>query len=1056
MSITNHTAQGPRHLRVFLASPGDVARERTLALQVLEELQYEPLLRNKITVETVAWDKPGAGAPMLATLTPQEAIKQGLPKPSECDIVITIFWSRMGTPLPAEYQKSDGSCYLSGTEWEYWDAFQAAKKHGKPHILVYRRTEKVLLDLDDPEFEEKSRQGKLVKQFFESFKHPDGSIGGGWNPYLTPEAFQKDLRLHLQARIQRLVPELQTALPVSGPAQSTKPDLRPATAHYLSYLQDRHQYLSLKGMGLSERVPLQLPLLDLYVPLQARLELPSGETWNRSQLRLAGRVLSEEEQEALTGRLSEPRPVLDLLQQRDGLVILGDPGAGKTTFLKYLTLKLARVDSAELGLGERLPILAPLSGYANALEKNDIRLDDFIADYFHDLGGDLPLKELLTEALERGTALVLLDGLDEVRDNNLRHLVVERVVDFYTLRRKAGNKFVITSRIIGYREVRPVATGLAECTLVDFNDEEITLFVERWTQALEKQAQGDTRLAQTDAERERRELLEAIERNAGVRQLAANPLLLTILALMKRQGVTLPERGVELYEQYVKTLLSTWNRARGLGRPPTKDLDPVQTIKILAPLALWMHETNLGVGLVKQADLCRQLKTLYAQRGDAEPEHSAQQFLEDVRKHAGLLLERGPREYGFIHLTFEEYLAAVAIALRHQGDAKAIAAVLGTHAGETAWHEIALLTVGYVGLIQQMDKIAGDVVETLCMETYGPAGAAVVLAGEAVIDAWPAGVTPASKARVITALVEGLPNADVPAEWRGRAGRALATLGDLRPGVGLREDGLPDLCWVKIPGTAAVRKSNRFPSFKGLKLGESTKRLEIADFELAVYPLTMAQFRPFVERGGYQKDRYWSKTGRQWRNNEKQTKPFLWNDPTWMLANHPVVGVTWYEVEAYCNWLNEQLPPHQKVVRLPTEAEWEWAVRGPEGREYPWGDKWETWRCNSRESRIGRTSAVGCFPGGAANWWLAIQPDSEVVHDLAGNVWEWTASEYSENYSNAAQSVLNANFLDDCLCVLRGGSWYDGSLRLRGAARPKNIPPNWLNLRGFRLARTFP
>jgi hypothetical protein len=74
-----------------LASPGDVADERALALQVLEQLQYDPLLRGRITVETVAWDKPGAGTPMLATLTPQEAIKKGLPTPAECDIVIVIF-----------------------------------------------------------------------------------------------------------------------------------------------------------------------------------------------------------------------------------------------------------------------------------------------------------------------------------------------------------------------------------------------------------------------------------------------------------------------------------------------------------------------------------------------------------------------------------------------------------------------------------------------------------------------------------------------------------------------------------------------------------------------------------------------------------------------------------------------------------------------------------------------------------------------------------------------------------------------------------------------------
>ena len=131
MSTTDHTSHSPRHLRVFLASPGDVADERALALGVLEQLPYDPLLRGRITLETVAWDKPGAGTPMLATMTPQEAIKKDLPTPAECDIVIVIFWSRMGMPLPAEWKKPDGSGYLSGTEWEYLNALEAADSQGR-------------------------------------------------------------------------------------------------------------------------------------------------------------------------------------------------------------------------------------------------------------------------------------------------------------------------------------------------------------------------------------------------------------------------------------------------------------------------------------------------------------------------------------------------------------------------------------------------------------------------------------------------------------------------------------------------------------------------------------------------------------------------------------------------------------------------------------------------------------------------------------------------------------------------------------------------------------
>ena len=103
-----------------------------------------------------------------------------------------------------------------------------------------------------------------------------------------------------------------------------------------------------------------------------------------------------------------------------------------------------------------------------------------------------------------------------------------------------------------------------------------------------------TSAAQVEAEAEKAELLDAVARNQEVRRLASNPLLLTILALMKRQGVSLPERRVELYEQYVRVLLKHWNLARGLDRPPARDLDVVETVRVLAPLALWMHETSSG------------------------------------------------------------------------------------------------------------------------------------------------------------------------------------------------------------------------------------------------------------------------------------------------------------------------------------------------------------------------------------------------------------------------------------------------------------------------------
>src|SRR5262245_16190984 len=103
--------------RVFLSSPGDVNEERRIVLEVLDRLPNRPAFREQVGFRVVAWDKPGADTPMLATMTPQAAIDAGLPKPSECDIVIVIFWSRMGTPFTF-----NGVDYLSGTHYELLDA----------------------------------------------------------------------------------------------------------------------------------------------------------------------------------------------------------------------------------------------------------------------------------------------------------------------------------------------------------------------------------------------------------------------------------------------------------------------------------------------------------------------------------------------------------------------------------------------------------------------------------------------------------------------------------------------------------------------------------------------------------------------------------------------------------------------------------------------------------------------------------------------------------------------------------------------------------------------
>lgn len=193
------TDMPPRHVRVFLSSPGDVADERAAAAAVLEAIPKEPAWRARVTIDVVRWDDPSAPVSMPATFTPQEAINRRLPKPSDCDLTVVIFWSRMGTPL-ADERKPNGSPYLSGTEWEFEDAVGSAKP-----VLLYRKTADVLISYKDPESAEKTRQAQLVDTFFAGFKNSDGSLTRSFTPFATAGEFEKSFRSHVQQELRRLL-----------------------------------------------------------------------------------------------------------------------------------------------------------------------------------------------------------------------------------------------------------------------------------------------------------------------------------------------------------------------------------------------------------------------------------------------------------------------------------------------------------------------------------------------------------------------------------------------------------------------------------------------------------------------------------------------------------------------------------------------------------------------------------------------------------------------------------------------------------------------------------
>jgi formylglycine-generating enzyme required for sulfatase activity len=195
--------------------------------------------------------------------------------------------------------------------------------------------------------------------------------------------------------------------------------------------------------------------------------------------------------------------------------------------------------------------------------------------------------------------------------------------------------------------------------------------------------------------------------------------------------------------------------------------------------------------------------------------------------------------------------------------------------------------------------------------------------------------------------------------------------------------------------------------------------------------VTNAQYRPFVEGDGYTNPAYWSDDGWAWREDRNRTQPSFWDDDRWNGDEQPVNGVTWYESMAYARWLSAQTGDD---YRLPTEAEWEKAARGPEGLRYPWGNQApDDERANFGTSFTdgGRTVPVGRYPAGASPYGAL---------DMAGNVLEWTRSVYQDYPYNPDDGREDISNPSGKRFTIRGGGYASSETNVRCAARFRSDP----------------
>ncbi len=386
-------------------------------------------------------------------------------------------------------------------------------------------------------------------------------------------------------------------------------------------------------------------------------------------------------------------PGLDAVLDKRQLMILGRPGAGKTTFLKRLAIECLNGKF----LADRLPIFVTLKEFAEA--EGQPGIVEFVADVGAKHSGEksmrsqinhlpnaspLPgVRSTLIEILESGRGLVLLDGLDEVMEQD-HDRIIREIREF--AERYSQNHIVITCRIAA-REY--IFQQFTEVEMADFDDDQIQSFADKWFKTQEKNPESTTGEM----------FWKELESRKPVKELAANPLLLTLLCLEFHDSSAFPQSRSELYDRALNVLLSKWDGQRRIlrGEEVYKGLSLKRKETLLGQLAMYTFER--GDYFFKEKVATQQIEQYIrnlpgAKEDPAALEVDSRAVLKSIESRHGLLSERATGIYSFSHLTFQEYFTAKNILdLSNPAAQESALGQLVAHIGEKRWKEVVFLVV---------------------------------------------------------------------------------------------------------------------------------------------------------------------------------------------------------------------------------------------------------------------------------------------------------------------------------------------------------------------------
>ncbi len=852
---------------------------------------------------------------------------------------------------------------------------------------------------------------------------------------------------------------------------------------YITAVKKELGYIDLLGSPDIENRPVKLA--DAFVSLCI------SEYWRSEHRFDTGEDMKEESHRHLPPEIVMKRA----FQGYRLLLVIGDPGSGKTTLVKYYAVNCLDTDKrgyTQFGFADEvLPLFFPLREleFAGPGETGvPMSLPQSLAKWADRHLLNIDAGRFLNW-LDNEKTLVLLDGLDEISSKEKRKAVCGWIKDMVNGLHNAY--FVVTSRATGYRKLDGIELEVPHlrADIMDFSPAQQADFLKKWFRAVgkaqlpppdlempEKQWQAGQ---EKEADQRSETIIEFLNRedNRSLRELAAVPMLLQIMAIIWKYSRHLPQSRSELYDVALNYLLDYRDRHRNIY--PLLRAEKAR--RVLKQVALWMHER------LKKDEVAKEKMHDYMQpildTLDERPQASA--FCDNLRERAGVIAEYDKNHYIFRHKSFREFLAALQLAKEAQQ--KKRIKTLVDYFKEDWWEETLRFFITQTDdemfnnfmhalfqspVSRHLDDHKQNLLRNLVTEApqktitslgkWLNSGKLKDSQGRYVLDCLKTIGTPEALQAIEKADKSKMdkPTREYAEDIIAQAAAKIETLiesprpKDLETLDSFRNSLEGGVEYIKIPGGT-------------YKYSVTGKTVTVPDLYFCKYLVTNQRYRRFIAYlqgkdrefekmlpvdkfaksllkfagsiAGY--SQYLGKQTEKWqeefRSRRDEDKKFNGDD-------QPVVSVTWYASRAYCFWLScldavlkgnnllEDIKMLSGTYRLPMEQEWEWAAGGnPDGtiREYPWPiDKGEPnpGLANYNEN-VGTTTPVGRYPEGATPHGLL---------DMAGNAWEWMENLYRE---------------DQPWRAVRGGSWYSSVSSLRCAARV-SVNPDYRGIYwGFRV-----